>query len=132
MARYAALLSVELPQIYLLSSFEDSSPCAFIAELNATVEYYADAHIGAIARTRRVLHKLVFALQSLIPTDQVSRKKHLLTFLFPRRNFERHIKITLFVRPSVRPFVRYKLCLSDKIRTSEANLMKLHRKMKQK
>ena len=33
-------------------------------------------------------------------------------------------------RPSVSPSVRYKSCLSDSSKTTEANLMKLHRKIK--
>ena len=35
------------------------------------------------------------------------------------------------VHPSVSPFVRYKSCLSDNSYRTEANLMKLHRKIKQ-
>ena len=44
----------------------------------------------------------------------------------PRRNFGRHIKIASYVSPSV----RYKSCLSHNTETTEANLMKLHRKIK--
>ena len=51
---------------------------------------------------------------------------HIYVFLCPQRNFRRHIKIT----PSVRPSVRYKLCLSHNSETTEINLMKLHRKVK--
>ena len=47
-------------------------------------------------------------------------------FMKWKRNFRWHVKIA----PSVSPSVRYKLCLSDSSLTTEANLMKLHRKVK--
>ena len=51
-------------------------------------------------------------------------------FLCPQRNLGRHIKIAPSMRSFVRPSVRYKSCLSDSSYTTEANLMKLHRKIK--
>ena len=51
-------------------------------------------------------------------------------FLCPRRNFGWHIKIAPSVHLSDSPSVRYKSCLSDISKTTEANLMKLHRKIK--
>ena len=54
----------------------------------------------------------------------------MIRFLCPQRNFGRHIKIAPSVRLSVCPSVRYKSCLSESSYTTEANLMKLHRKIK--
>ena len=52
-------------------------------------------------------------------------------FLCPRRNFGGILKSNRSsVRLSVSPSVRYKSCLSDISQTTEANLMKLHRKIK--
>ena len=52
----------------------------------------------------------------------------------PPEDFGRHFKIALSVRLSVllsvRPSVRYKSCLSHNSETTEANLTKLHRKVR--
>ena len=75
----------------------------------------------------RVLFSLHNDKKSQTDTLDFRTKFHelLSDFLCPRRNFGWHIKIA--------PSVRYKSCLSDiskLLNTTEANLMKLHRKIK--